>query len=152
MNGAPDDPVDGDLGGPAAQCHAVLVDFLAAIDRGRATQALRLFTSDASFDARGRQLRGHEEIRRFLSAREADTDRHTVHLLANEVVRRCTSEELELTALLLLYERRLDGQYQVERVLDTAQTFRRTSDGWRISSRATTPLHPAATAARTSRG
>lgn len=137
----PENSTDRGPSEPAAQCHAVLVDFLAAIDRGVATQALELFTPDASFDARGQRLHGHDQIRRFLVAREADSDRHTAHLIANEVVRRCTDDELELTALLLLHERRADGRYHVERVLDTVQVFRRTDDGWRIQHRATTPLH-----------
>ncbi len=135
-------PTNRNPGDPAAQCHAVLVDFLDAVDRGMATQALDLFTPDASFDARGQQLHGHEQIRRFLTAREADHDRHTAHLIANEVVRRCTDDQLELTALLLLHERGADGRYHVERVLDTVQVFRRTDNGWRIHHRATTPRHP----------
>lgn len=36
----------------AEQCRALLIDFLAAIDQGRATAALELFTPDAVFDAR----------------------------------------------------------------------------------------------------
>lgn len=139
---APEHPTDRGPSEPAAQCHAVLVDFLAAIDRGGATQALELCTPDASFNARGQQLHGHDQIRRFLVDREADSDRHTAHLIANEVVRRCTADELELTALLLLHERGTDGHYHVERVLDTVQVFRRTDDGWRIHHRATTHLHP----------
>lgn len=135
-------PTNRNPGDPAAQCHAVLVDFLDAVDRGMATQALDLFTPDASFDARGQQLHGHEQIRRFLTAREADHDRHTAHLIANEVVRRCTDDQLELTALLLLHERGADGRYHVEHVLDTVQVFRRTDNGWRIHHRATTLRHP----------
>ncbi len=134
-------------GEPAAHCHAVLVDFLAAIDRGRATQALELFTPDARFDARGQQIHGHDQIRRFLAAREADSERHTAHLIANEVPHQSSDDELELTALLFLYERRADGRYDLESVLDTVQIFRRTPQtGWRIRSRTTTPLHPPGTA------
>jgi hypothetical protein len=47
-------PLNAAITHSAAQCHAVLVDFLAAIDRGQATQALGLFTPDACFEARGR--------------------------------------------------------------------------------------------------
>lgn len=46
----------------AAQCHAVLVDFLHAIDRGTGNQALALFTPDASLDAHGELLTSHEQI------------------------------------------------------------------------------------------
>lgn len=64
------------------------------------------------------------------------------HLVANEVVRRCTGEEVEITALLFLHERQPDGQYRLQWVLDTTQTFRRSDEGWRITRRSTTPLHP----------
>jgi len=61
-----------------AACRATLIDFLSEIDRGHATDALELFTDDASFAARGRQLQGRLAIARFLQERQAETDRHTV--------------------------------------------------------------------------
>jgi ketosteroid isomerase-like protein len=123
-----------------ARCRAVLVDFLGAIDRGQATRALELFTADASFAARGEQLRGRDQIATFLAARESE-DRHTAHLVANDVARSVGDDEVELTALVFLHERQADGHYPIVRVLDTTQRFRRTKDGWRICHRATTPLH-----------
>lgn len=129
--------------GSVRQCHAAIVDFLAAIDRGHASQALGLFTPDASFAARGEQLQGREQIAAFLAGREAE-DRHTAHLIGNEVVRRCTDDEVEITALLFLHELQPDGQYRLQRVLDTTQLFRRAHDRWLIHRRTTTPLHPAA--------
>ncbi|NHU86405.1 SnoaL-like domain-containing protein [Kocuria sp. JC486] len=128
-----------------AQCHAVLVDFLAAIDSGHATQALALFRPDASIDARGKRLHGHDQIAAFLAKRESE-DRCTVHLIANEVLRRHASNEVELTALLFLHERSPDGQYRLKQVLDTTQVFTRTDNDWRISQRSTTPLHPSTSA------
>lgn len=142
MNNASDGRNEHAADDAAAECHRVLVDFLAAIDRGRATEALELFTPDASFAARGKQLHGRDEIASFLAAREADRERHTAHLIANAVVRRATRGELELTALVFLHERRPDGRYEIERVLDTVQVFRRTDTGWRICRRTTSPLHP----------
>lgn len=142
MSGAPADPDDDSGRTPAALCHAVLVDFLAAIDRGHATQALGLFTPDATFDARGVPFQGRDEIASFLADRESQ-DRHTAHLIANEVVRHANDDEIEITALLFLHERQADGNYRLERVLDTTQLFRRTPDGWRIHQRTTAPLHPA---------
>lgn len=125
----------------ASQCRAVLVDFLAAIDHGRATQALELFTPDASFAARGQQLHGRDQIAAFLSDREAETERQTAHLIANEVIRRATESELELTALVFLHERSRGGDYEIKRVLDTVQRFRRTAGGWQIYYRSTSPVH-----------
>ena len=46
----------------AAACRALLVDFLTAIDHGRASEALDLFTPDASFATGDGQLRGHDEL------------------------------------------------------------------------------------------
>lgn len=130
-------------GTDAEQCRTLLIDFLAAIDHGRATDALELFTPDAVFDARGATLRGHEEIAGFLAAREGETQRQTVHVITNDAVRCHDDHDLELTALLILYERAIDGTYRLDRILDTTQTFQRLPSGWRISSRTTRPAHPA---------
>lgn len=123
-------------------CRATLVDFLAAIDRSRASDALELFTDDASFAARGQQLQGRPAIARFLHERQAETDRHTVHVLSNEIVRSATADQVELTATLLLHEREPDGHYAIHRALDTTQTFLRHHDRWRIHTRSTQPIHP----------
>lgn len=124
-----------------AACRATLVDFLSAIDRGRATEALDLFTDDASFAARGQQLHGREAIAGFLRERQGEASRHTVHVIANDVVRAAGEDELVLTATLLLHEREQDDRYAIHRALDTTQTFRRHSDRWRIAARRTRPIH-----------
>jgi hypothetical protein len=59
---------------PAALCHVILIDFLAALDHGHAI-ALNLFTHDASLDARGEQLHGRHAICGFLTERETQTKR-----------------------------------------------------------------------------
>jgi ketosteroid isomerase-like protein len=125
-----------------AACRATLIDFLAAIDRGQATAALDLFTDDASFAARDQQVHGRDAIFAFLQERETETDRHTVHVLTNDVVRSAGDDELVLTATLLLHERGSDGRFALHRVLDTSQTFRRDRDRWRIRDRSTQPIHP----------
>ncbi len=127
----------------AAACHAVLVEFLAAIDHGHATTALDLFTEDAAFTARSQQLRGRDAISRFLTEREAETDRQTTHMIANETVHADdTREAVTLDAVVVLLVRNGAGQYVIDRVLDTTQQFVSTHDGWRISRRDTTPFHP----------
>lgn len=55
------------------------------------------FTDDASFAARGQELHGRQAIARFLEERQAETERHTVHALANEIVRSARANQLELT-------------------------------------------------------
>lgn len=124
------------------RCREVLANFLAAIDRGRATHAVCLFTAGACLDARGVKLQGRDQIARFLADRERE-ERVTVHLTCNEVVLRATEDELELTALLLLYERRAEGRYELTHALETTQLFRRQSrDGWLIHARTVAPWHP----------
>lgn len=136
----PDPAVDA---GSAAACHAVLVDFLAAIDHGHAPTALDLFTPNASFTARGRQLHGRDAINGFLTKREAESDRRTVHIIANQTVRVDeTREALTLDAVLILLVRDKVGHYFIDRLLDTTQQFVPTPAGWRISHRDTAPFHP----------
>jgi len=136
-------PTAPDHADAAAACHAVLVEFLAAIDHGHATSALHLFTEDASLTARGQQLHGRDAISRFLAQREAETARQTAHIIANETARTDdTGEAVTLDAVLVLLVRSGDGQCVTDRVLDTTQQFMPTHTGWRITSRHTAPFHP----------
>lgn len=125
----------------AARCRSVLIRFLAAIDHGRATDALNLFTEDASLVARGEHLRGREAIGRFLGQREAETERQTAHVIANETADPADDQCLDLRATLILYVREPSGGYVVERILDTVQTFRRTDSDWRIQDRQVWSVH-----------
>ncbi len=142
LRGSGANPPPGSSPEGVAACRATLVDFLSAIDHGHATAALELFTEDASFAARGQQLHGRDAIARFLRERQAESGRHTVHVLANEVIRSATADRLELTAMLLLHEREPGGSYAIHRALDTSQTFHRNHDRWRIHDRSTHPIHP----------
>ncbi len=126
----------------AVGCHTVLIDFLAAIDHGHATTAVDLFTDDASFAARGQQLQGRDAISWFLAEREAETERHTVHVVANEVARQITDNRVELDALIVLLVRQPTG-YSIDRILDTTQVFSWTEAGWRIACRSTRPVDAA---------
>lgn len=76
-------------------CHDVLVAYLTAVDHHRATDALPCFTDDAQIAARGQHLSGREEINRFLAERQADTARHTAHLIANEVIEYVDGDRIE---------------------------------------------------------
>ncbi len=125
----------------ADRCRAVLIELLAAIDHGRATEALELFTDDACFAARGERLEGRAAIRDFLARREAETHRQTAHVIANDVADQIGDRSLWLRATVILYVRRAGGDYVAGRILDSTQTFRRTDSGWRISRRDVSPLH-----------
>jgi len=135
-------PTTPDRADAPTACHAVLVEFLAAIDHGHASTALDLFTEDASFTARGQQLQGHDAISTFLAQREAETKRQTAHIIANETAQASSDGTVTLAAVLVLLVRSEAGHYITDRVLDTTQQFMPTSTGWRITSRHTAPFHP----------
>lgn len=128
-------------GSRARAAEDVVLAYHRAIDTGRATDGLDLFTEDAVFQAKGRELVGREAIGGFLADRESQTDRHTVHVVANVSVVREGSDEIELNALVLLHVRHADGRYVLERVLDTTHVVTRSSSGWQVHRRFSRPLH-----------
>ncbi|MCO4252146.1 nuclear transport factor 2 family protein [Pseudarthrobacter raffinosi] len=130
---------------PGAECHAIIVEYHGDIDRGRATAAIAHFADDAQFEAHGQRLHGRAEILGFLTAREGRTDRHTVHLIANSLVRQVSDAEVAISALVMLHVRHPDGRYALDRVLDTVHHFRLTAAGWKIAARTSTPLHDSPT-------
>ncbi|MEU5298348.1 nuclear transport factor 2 family protein [Streptomyces umbrinus] len=130
-------------------CRALVVSYHRDIDSGRATAGIGAFADDAEFEAHGRVFRGRDEILGFLKAREADTGRQTVHVLANEVVTGHDDEDdgsgrkrVELQAMVLLHVRQPDGAYVLDRVLNTVHRFRHAGGEWRITRRTSRPLHP----------
>ncbi len=123
-------------------CHDVLVAFLTAVDHHRATDALPYFTDDAQIVARGRHLNGREQISRFLAERQADTARHTAHLIVNEVFEHLNTDEIQLRARVVLLLHQPTHGYHVDQIVETTQTFRATATGWRIAQRDESPLHP----------
>lgn len=132
-------------------CRALVVRYHRDIDSGRATAGIGAFADDAEFEAHGRVFRGRDEILGFLKAREADTGRQTVHVLANEVVTGQGDDDdgsvhkrVELQAMVLLHVRKPDGAYVLDRVLNTVHRFRHAGGEWRITHRTSRPLHPTA--------
>jgi hypothetical protein len=136
------------LGAAVTSCWALVANYHRDIDRGRATAGIGAFADDAEFEAHGRVFRGKHEILGFLTAREADAGRQTVHVLANETLIGQDEEgdlrRVELRAMVLLHVRQPDGTYLLDRVLDTVHQFRYSDGEWRITRRTSTPLHPAA--------
>nr|WP_241266727.1 nuclear transport factor 2 family protein [Streptomyces scabichelini] len=127
----------------------MVVSYHRDIDRGRAAAGISAFADDAEFEAHGRVFRGRDEILGFLKAREANTGRQTVHVLANEVVTGQDDEDdgsddmrVELQTIVLLHVRQPDGTYVLDRVLSTVHRFRHSGGEWRITHRTSRPLHP----------
>lgn len=127
----------------SAICRALVVGYHLDIDRGRATSGISAFAEDAEFEAKGRVMRGREAILQFFADREKQTERHTVHVIANESVVESRDGQVEIRAFVLLHVRRPDGEYALERVLDTRHTFREAGERWLISRRTSSPLHAA---------
>ena len=135
-----------DRQGAVAEAHALVAGYHRAIDSGRASAAISAFADHATFEVRGHVHSGHAEILAFLTAREADTGRHTVHVLANETaewVDDGDGDVLELRALVLLHVRDASGAYALERVLDSVHRVEQVEGGWHITRRSAAPLHPA---------
>jgi hypothetical protein len=122
-------------------CHDVLLAYLTAVDHHRATTALECFTEDAHIVARGKPLDGHREIGQFLAEREADSGRHTAHLITNEVFEHVDADRVVLRARVVLLLHQETGGYLVDQIVETSQTFHATPSGWRIARRDETPLH-----------
>lgn len=135
--------LDVGAGSSARAAEEVVLAYHRAIDTGHATDGLELFTADATFQAKGMELVGREAISGFLADRESQTERHTVHVVANVSVLREESDEVELSALVLLHVRHADGRYVLERVLDTTHVVTRGSSGWQVHRRSSRPLHAA---------
>jgi hypothetical protein len=122
-------------------CHDVLVAFLTAVDHHQAINALPCFTDDAEIVARGQHLNGRAEIRAFLAERQADSARHTAHLILNEVFDHVDADRIELRARVVLVLQQPTDGYHVDQIVETTQTFRLTTAGWRIAQRDEAPLH-----------
>ena len=137
-----------ELGAAVSYCWALVADYHRDIDQGRAAAGIGAFADDAQFQAHGRVFRGKPEILGFLAAREANTGRQTVHVLANQTLigqgEESDGSRLELRAIVLLHVRQPDGTYVLDRVLDTVHQFRCSDGEWRITRRTSRPLHPAA--------
>ncbi len=119
----------------------VVLAYHRAIDDGRASEGIALFTDDAVFQAKGMHLVGRDAIAGFLNERQYQTERHTVHVVTNVRVTRGQPNEIELSALVLLHVRQADGRYDLERVLDTTHVMTRSAAGWRVHRRLSQPLH-----------
>lgn len=120
-----------------------------ALDRGEATSALQLFTESPVLQAQGKEYVGRVGVAGFLEHRESQVDRHTLHLIANEMVSAKAPDEVEMSAALLLLVRQTDGSYALEGVLETRHLVRREGGSWRIHRRWSKPLHSAGAAPST---
>lgn len=86
-----------------AACVNVLKAYADAIDGGRASTVVELFTEDAVFEAGARALRGRAQLVPAFAAREADTVRRTRHLVLNPSCVASGADAMEVRSTLLLF-------------------------------------------------
>jgi len=114
-----------------------------AIDTGHATEAGVLFTDDAVFDHPEQVFRGIEEIRGFLSRRESDTDRRTIHVLNNTRIAEADEGEREVSSVVFIYSPDAGGDWHLHRVARMRHVVRAVDGQWRITSRVIGPADKA---------
>lgn len=109
------------------------------MDNGEFDSMIALFTPDAVFDRAGIVHHGHEEMRQGMRERPKVTTRH---LLTNFHLTRADEDSAEAVVCAMVYHGPLaeDGGpvvYATEngRVIEFYDTYTKTAEGWRISSR-----------------
>lgn len=114
------------------------------IDNGEFDSMIELFTPDAVFDRAGIVHHGHEEIRQGMRERPKVTTRH---LLTNFHLTKTNDNTAEAVVCAIVYHGPISegGEpvvYATDngRVIDFHDTYTKTSDGWRISSRIARPI------------
>ena len=128
---------------------SVVLGLYEAIDAGRATAALELFTADAVFEGPNGLYKGAAEISAFLTAREANTERRTVHVFANVDTRQLDERDVEVRGVMLIHTPDTAGDWQLERLTRVRHVVRAVDGAALIAARIREPLQaPTATEAR----
>lgn len=114
------------------------------MDNGEFESMIALFTPDAVFDRAGVVHHGREELRQGMLERPKVTTRH---LLTNFHLTRVDDDEAEAVVCAMVYHgpRSENGEAVVYatdngRVIEFHDTYVKTSEGWRISSRIARPI------------
>lgn len=123
-------------------CRSIVIAYHRAIDVGDIETALSHFLDDAVFEARGQRMTGWDEIAAFFAKRGTGSDQ-SLHIVSNDVARALSDTEVELDALVLLYDPQASGPYVLNRIVSTRHVLRLSRDGWKVALRASQPLRPA---------
>lgn len=133
-------------GGVAAEDRAAVLDVVHAfhrhIDRGQATRGISLVAEDADFTIRGQRMQGRAAVADFLARREAQADRHTVHVIGSSIVSPAPGGALTVESLLLMHTRDAEGALRLDQVFEIVHTLVVHEGSWQIRDRSMTPLHP----------
>jgi ketosteroid isomerase-like protein len=119
-------------------------DFAYFMDHGDFESMIALFTPDAVFDRAGHIHHGHDELRQGMRERPKMTTRH---LLTNFYFRSVGKDSAEAIVTAMAYHGPLSGDsgpvvYATDngRVIEFHDTYTKTPEGWRISSRIARPI------------
>jgi hypothetical protein len=114
------------------------------LDHDQLDAMIELFTPDAHFDRAGAVHRGHEEIRQVMGSRPKLTARHQ---LTNFHFFDVTDDSAEGVVCAMVYhgpprDNGTPSEYQLDasRLMEFRDTYTCTAQGWRIASRAGTPI------------
>lgn len=130
-----------DIGTLSAKCFDRICSYHYDIDRGAATNGIVHFTTDAVFEAQGNRYEGRDGVMEFLRNREAQKDRHTVHVITGPRFSRGEDGSIVVGTIIMIGVRDASGQYNFGRAVDTVHRFVETKDGWLIAARQSKPLH-----------
>ena len=122
-------------------CTELMAASYRIVDDGQAAAVTELFTEDGRFTVEGNiDVQGQASLSEMFAARQADTERRTLHCLSNLTVAQLTDDEAQLRATLTLYH--LNGANPtIPSILANVEDVHRLIDGqWRIASRTTRVL------------
>ncbi|WCT05756.1 nuclear transport factor 2 family protein [Rhodococcus qingshengii] len=111
------------------------------IDRGEATRAISLVADDADFTVRGERMRGRTAVENFLTWREAQVDRKTVHVIESSIVTRSGPAEFAVDSILLMHSRDAGGALELAQAFEITHTLIAYEGNWLIRDRSMTPIH-----------
>jgi hypothetical protein len=111
------------------------------IDRGQATRSAELVAPDADFTIRGQRMQGHAAVLDFLTWREAQVDRHTLHVLTSSIVTRSEPSVLSVESVLLMHARDDEGVLRLGDAYDIVHGLVLHDGRWLIRDRTMSPVH-----------
>jgi len=123
-------------------CERLMVEYCHLVDHGQAERIADLFTEDGVWKSPEVEMNGREQLRKGFGRRQAQRGRISRHVCNNLLVHVIDAETAEGTVYLTLF--REDGEEgrraasleaQPQFVGEYRDRFRKTADGWRISSR-----------------
>jgi hypothetical protein len=116
-----------------AACLDVVEEFYRLVDHGRAKEAAGLFTADAVLHT-DKRYSGKDAIVSFLTAR--DTRPTTgMHVVSGPDFRQESADQLDVTAVVLLYARADDGSPTLLRAGEYTHRCRRIDGRWMLAGR-----------------